>query len=211
MQLTVGTDSTWSLRAWICTQIASVEVDISVIDLASAGYKAKIQQYSKAGQVPFLIDDTVEKQGKQALIYDSLAIAEYLNERSEGALLPKDISDRALARSLCAELHSGFMALRSNCPFSLQAVSPLSEINSDIQKELDRLVQIFESAKGAFMFGSATMVDAFYAILAFRLAHYGLKLEGKAGAYQQSLLQWDLLKAAIKKAKQWNQQTEQTH
>ncbi|WP_299768936.1 glutathione S-transferase [uncultured Pseudoteredinibacter sp.] len=209
MQLTVGTDSTWSLRAWICTQIAGIEVDISVIDLASTGYKVKIQQHSKAGQVPFLIDGSVEAAGKQALIYDSLAIAEYLNERSEGALLPIDISDRALARSLCAELHSGFMALRSNCPFSLQAVGPLSEINSDIEKELDRLVQIFENAEGPFMFGSATMVDAFYAILAFRLAHYGLKLEGKAGVYQQSLLQWDLLKAAIEKAEQWNQQAKQ--
>ena len=127
----------------------------------------------------------------------------YFNECSEGSLYPSSISERALARSLCAELHSGFMSLRTQCPFSLDQVSPLLEFNSGIDKELARIEKIFSSAHLPFMFNSAGIVDAFYSILAFRLNVYGIKLQGKAGLYQESLLNWSNLKHAITLAKSW--------
>ncbi len=196
MELTVGTDSTWSLRVWICSQLAQVDVKLNVIDLTNPDYKSEIFKHSATGLVPSLNEGTVA-------IHDSLAIAEFFNECSEGALFPSSSSERALARSFCSELHSGFTSLRSQCPFSLEKVTPLLEFNNDISNELSRIEQIFGSAHLPFMFNSAGVVDAFYSILAFRLKAYGIKLQGKAGEYQESLLNWSNLKQAIELAQSW--------
>ena len=95
------------------------------------------------------------------------------------------------------------MSLRSQCPFSLEQVTPLLEITNDIDNELTRIEKIFGSAQLPFMFNSPGVVDAFYSILAFRLKAYGIEFQGKAGAYQQSLLNWSNLKDAIKLAQSW--------
>jgi len=196
LELTVGTDSTWSLRVWICSQIAQLAVDVNVIDLSHSDFKSEILKHSVTGLVPCLNEGTF-------LIHDSLAIAEYFNECAEGALYPSSSSERALARSLCSELHSGFMGLRSTCPFSLEQVDPLLELTGDINKELTRIENIFDLANLPFMFHSAGVVDAFYSILAYRLNAYGIKLKGKAGVYQESLLNWPHLKQAITLAHCW--------
>ena len=196
MKLTVGTDSTWSLRVWICSQLAQLDVEVNVIDLTSSDYKSEIFKHCVTGLVPCLNEGTF-------VIHDSLAIAEYFNECSDGILYPSSSSQRALARSLCAELHSGFINLRSQCPFSLEQVPPLLTFNRDLDNELTRIEQIFGSAHLPFMFDSAGIVDAFYSILAFRLKAYGINLQGKAGAYQESLLNWSNLKDAIKLAHSW--------
>jgi len=196
MELTVGTDSTWSLRVWICGQLANLDVEVNVIDLTDSDYKSEIFKHSVTGLVPSLNEGTF-------VIHDSLAIAEYFNECSNGALYPSSSSERAVARSLCSELHSGFMSLRSQCPFSLEHVTPLSELNNDIDSELTRIKEIFGAAHLPFMFNSAGIVDAFYSILAFRLKSYGIKLQGKAGEYQESLLNWSTLKQAITLAQSW--------
>ena len=196
MELTVGTDSTWSLRVWICSQLAQLDIDVNVIDLSQSNYKSEILKHSITGLVPCLNEGTV-------IIHDSLAIAEYFNECSDGAIYPSLRSERALARSLCSELHSGFMGLRSQCPFSLEQVTPLSEFDKDIGNELTRIEAIFGAARLPFMFNSAGIVDAFYSILAFRLKAYGIQFKGNAGAYQKSLLNWPTLKDAIKLAHSW--------
>jgi len=196
VELTVGTDSTWSLRAWICSQLAQLDVKVNIIDLTSSDYKSEIFKHSVTGLVPALNEGTF-------VLHDSLAIAEYFNECCEGALYPSSNSERALARSLCLELHSGFMNLRSQCPFSLEQVTPLLEFNKGIDNELTRIENIFSSAQLPFMFDSAGIVDAFYSILAFRLGSYGIKLQGKAGEYQESLLHWSNLRDAIKLAHSW--------
>jgi glutathione S-transferase len=196
MELTIGTDSTWSLRVWICSQLAHLDVAINVIDLSKSDYKSEIFKYSATGLVPSLNAGTF-------VIHDSLSIAEFFNECAEGALYPSSNSERALARSLSAELHSGFMSLRSQCPFSLEQVTPLLEFNKDIENELIRIEQIFGAAHIPFMFNCPGIVDAFYAILAYRLKTYGIKLQGKAGEYQESLLNWSNLKQAIELAQTW--------
>jgi glutathione S-transferase len=196
MELIVGTESTWSLRAWICLQLVNLEVSEQVIDLASASYKFAILKYSPTGLVPALIDVT-------CVIHDSLAITEYINESSNGGLYPENSGERALARSLCSEMHSGFMNLRNQLPFTLQPITNKVKLSENIETELNRVKAIFESARIPYMFESAGAVDAFYSILAFRLKNYGITFEGKAGEYQQSLLSWSLLKNAITQAKQW--------
>ncbi len=196
MELIVGTDSTWSLRVWMCAKLAGVSIREQVIDLSSDHYKSKILTYSPAGLVPVL------KNGP-LVIHDSLAIIEYLNEYSNGTLFPVNQEERAVARSLCAEMHSGFMVLRAQCPFSLSDVALLAEPSEALKKEITRIEAIFEQATVPYMFDEAGAVDAFYAVLAFRLNAYGIRFQGRAGKYQQSLLRWSALTDVIKRANEW--------
>ena len=196
MKLITGTDSTWSIRAWICAQLAQVELEIEVIDLTLPDFKSNILKHSPTGLVPALIDGDI-------VIHDSLAISEYFNEMACGQLYPDSSTKRALARSLCAEMHSGFFALRTQCPFTLDKVAALNPNSNEIKSEIERLHEIFGSAQLPFMFEKAGIVDAFYAILAYRLKVYGVTLTGKAGDYQHSLLNWSLLTQAIDLAETW--------
>lgn len=195
MKLIVGVESTWSLRAWLCAQIANITFDEVVIPLGEPNYQALLSKYSNTRLVPVLIDGNI-------VIHDSLAIAEYLNELSKGRLYPKNAKDRACARSLCAELHSGFVNIRSRCPFSTLRVENV-KITNELAVELSRIKSIFSRAQVDFMYGTPTAVDAFYAILAFRLSSYGIDFNGKAGVYQASLLEWPLLQQAVKQAQKW--------
>jgi len=177
--------------------MAEITTDDHIINLSAPDYKAQISTYSPNGLVPALIDGTI-------VIHDSLAICEYINECSKGALYPMSVKDRAFARSLCAEMHAGFTALRETMPFTLVAIAEQPEITVDIQHELDRVEEIFNFAALPYMFESPSVVDAYYAILAYRLHSYGITLLGKAGEYQQSLLHWPHLKAAISQAQSWS-------
>ncbi len=117
MQLWVGVGSTWSIRALLCAKITGISVDIKVINLSSQASKTELLHVSEAGLVPVLI----ASDDHSVVVHDSLAIAEYFNELSNGALYPEDRNARAKARSLMAEIHSGFGAIRSCYPFSCDA------------------------------------------------------------------------------------------
>ena len=142
MTLISGTDSTWSLRAWLCARVAGFTPEGIRIDLTAADYKTQILKYSPAGLVP------VWTEG-ELVIHDSLAITEYLNEISGGRLYPSGTGERALARSLCAEMHSGFANIREQCPFTQQEVPPLQASGEPIRKELERITDIFAQAEAS--------------------------------------------------------------
>lgn len=197
MQLIVGTNSTWSLRAWICGRIAELDLAVSVIDLQKPECKEELKRVSTTGLVPVLLAGELQ-------IHDSLAIAEYFNELSNGALYPSNQAERAIARSLVSELHSGFIAVRSACPFSLEPVSPASFQAESLISELARIEEIFASARLPYMFDKPSAVDAFYAVMAYRLNGYGIHLNGKAGEYQNSLLKWAALIDAIETMHEWS-------
>lgn len=197
MRLVVGTDSTWSLRAWICAYIAELEIETQVIDLTKPEAKEQLKLMSPTGLVPALIIDN------NSVIHDSLAISEYLNELSGGKLLPQSDLQRAQARSLCCEMHSGFVALRTLCSFTLDKPDVDSLPMQELASDLTRINTIFAQAKLPFMYEEPTMVDAFYAILAYRLERYGISLQGKAAEYRRSLLDWHGLTSAIDAAKEW--------
>ncbi|REG84277.1 glutathione S-transferase N-terminal domain-containing protein [Marinomonas pollencensis] len=196
MELVVGMESTWSLRVWLCAKLVNIELTEVVIDLSVADHKTRLNHYSPSGLVPVLTSGSL-------VVHDSLAIIEFLNELTKGALYPPSLEDRAVARSLCAEMHSGFSRLRQQCPFRSSGATPFQTIPDDLQQELLRVEAIFAQAEGPFMFATPGAVDACYAILACRLQQYGIYLSGDAGKYQQSLLQWPLLKTALKQAAQW--------
>ena len=191
MQLLVGTDSTWSLRAMIGVKIADIPVDLRIFALQCASCKSALRSLSPTGLVPLLEDGALR-------LHDSLAIIEYLNELSDGKLYPSEQGKRALSRSLCAEMHAGFNAIRQTMPFTLADVSPLTTFSPQQTADIARVTTLFASAEGIFYHGEKpTAVDAFYAVLAYRLRHYGIRLQGKAGQYQQQLVDWSFLHEAI--------------
>lgn len=195
MKLIVGDLSTWSIRAWMCLRMAELPFEEIVIPLGSPGYQKKLAQYSETLLVPVLDAGEVK-------IHDSLAIAEYCNELSGGRLFPDDRSKRAVCRGLCSELHSGFAAIRSRCPFTWHA-EPVGDL-TPIKAELRRLEQIWSCAESNYYFSEPTAVDAFYAVLAYRLSSYGVEFPGSAGRYQKQVLAWLLLGEAIAKARSWS-------
>jgi len=196
MELIVGTGSTWSLRVWICLKLVEVEATEVIIDLAAAEAQSLLSQHSPSGLVPVFVDGHI-------VIHDSLAIIEHINEQSQGKLYPSSVKERATARSLCAELHAGFTHLRQECPFTLQPVLERVLLSKGAEQEIARIETIFESAKLPYMFEFVGAIDAFYAILAFRLNSYGIHLKGKAGEYQRRLLEWNVLTQAILQADKW--------
>ncbi|MGY3857107.1 glutathione S-transferase [Aeromonas intestinalis] len=202
--LTVGTGSTWAMRASMVLGLSGLAWQEQVFDLEDAREVARLKRVSPTGLVPWLDDGELR-------IHDSLAIAEYLHERCpERPLYPVSVAERALARSLCAELHAGFGQIRSRLPFFLGAPTQ-SEPPVEVLVELARLQTIWSQARGDFYFGEAGIIDAFYAVMAYRLASYGIGLPGQAGTYQQALLAWPLWQETLVKARlQWPAKSRQS-
>lgn len=202
--LTVGTGSTWAMRASMVLGLSGLAWQEQVFDLEDAREVARLKRVSPTGLVPWLDDGELR-------IHDSLAIAEYLHERCpERHLYPVNVAERALARSLCAELHAGFGQIRSRLPFFLGAPTQ-SEPPVEVLVELARLQTIWSQARGDFYFGEAGIIDAFYAVMAYRLASYGIGLPGQAGIYQQALLAWPLWQETLVKARlQWPAKSRQS-
>jgi glutathione S-transferase len=149
------------------------------------GSFAAFRSFSPSGRVPALHDG-------QVVVWDSLAIAEYLAERHDG-VWPKDGGARAWARSAAAEMHSGFGTLREMCSMTVGLRVKLHTIPDALAKDIVRLDDIWREGLdrfgGPFLAGKAfTAVDAFYAPVAFRVQTYGLKLGAAAQAYAQRLL-----------------------
>ncbi|MBW3831093.1 glutathione S-transferase N-terminal domain-containing protein [Aeromonas hydrophila] len=196
--LTVGTGSTWAMRAALVLAMSGLEWQEQVFDLEDAKELQRLKRLAPAGLVPWLDHDGVR-------VHDSLAIAEYLHELCPARrLYPEARAERALARSLCAELHAGFRQIRTLLPFFLGAPTR-SEPPVEAIGELARLQTIWSQARVPFYFGEAGILDAFYAVMAYRLASYGIQLPGQAGAYQQALLAWPLWQQTLVKARlQWS-------
>jgi glutathione S-transferase len=166
--------SSWSLRPWLALKQAALPFEEIYIRLRETGTKAEIFKYSPSGKVPCLIDgDTV--------VWESLAICEYLAEAAP-TLWPADRRVRAEARSICAEMHSGFGALRQNLPMQIDASKPFEERNAEVRADIARIVAIWETCRaryaggGPFLFGQFTVADAMYAPVVWRFVTYVVDL-----------------------------------
>ena len=174
--------SSWSLRPWLAIKQAKLPFEEIFIRLRETGTKAAIFKYSPSGKVPCLIDgDTV--------VWESLAICEYLAE-SEPSLWPADRRARAEARSVCAEMHSGFGALRQNLPMQISASKPYEERNAEVKADLARIVKIWESCRarfaagGPFLFGADMgAADVKYAPVVTRLLTWAPEIGAATRAY----------------------------
>ena len=191
LQLYVGNKnySSWSLRPWLLMRHAGIEFSEIALRLSfdnDSEFKRALAPVTPAGRVPVLVDDGFA-------VWDTLAIAEYLAEKFPAKKLwPADVKQRARARSLCAEMHSGFGALRSNCPMNIEA--SLADVGKrllaekdDLRSDLQRIVQMWseqlKASGGPFLFGEFGIVDAFFAPVTWRITSYGLPVPDEIKHY----------------------------
>jgi glutathione S-transferase len=189
--------SSWSLRPWLALRLSGLAFETQLFDLRGPS-RADIATQSPSGLVPCL---RVRRAGQPDLaIWDSLAICEYLAELAPSAQLwPSDPGERALARSVTAEMHSGFADLRRTCPMDIQAQISHHEITPETAKNIARIKAIWTECrsasadKGAFLFGPFGIADCFYAPVVTRFHTYGIKLDGLAGQYLADVRAWAAL------------------
>jgi glutathione S-transferase len=173
--------SSWSLRPWLFLRKVGFEFREHVIHFDSADYRARIGAYSPSARVPLLIDGELK-------VWESLAICEYAAESTQLGL-PKDPAARAIARSVAAEMHSGFQALRNEWPMNVRArgrhVPPTPEVQSDVAR-IDALwsdCRARYGKAGSWLFGEFSLADAMFAPVLFRFQTYGASLGPAAEQY----------------------------
>ncbi len=177
--------SSWSLRSWVLMKTLGIPFEERLKVFRDGSNREAFRDFSPAGLVPCLHDGPT-------IVWDSLAIAEYLAERHPG-FWPTDPIARAFARCAAAEMHSGFGVLRNVCTMNCGLRIRLREVTAPLQQNLDRLGELWNEGLqrfgGPFLAGSSfTAADAFYAPVAFRVQTYDLRLDGGAGDYAARLL-----------------------
>lgn len=185
--------SSWSLRGWLALAACGVDFEEEVIPLDRPETKARLREISPTRRVPLL------RHG-ELTIPDSLAIAEYLAERfPEAGLWPKGSAERARARAVVCEMHSGFAALRAELPMAIRESWPGRSFSAAAEADIARVIEIWESCRaaagkdGPFLFGGFGIADAFYAPVVTRFRTYGIALPEVAEAYTQAVLDWPAL------------------
>lgn len=190
MKLLIGNRnySSWSLRPWLFLRMSGIAFETRYIPLYADGSKAEILKYSPSGKLPLLIDGDLH-------VWDSLAICEYAIDRfSLSRAWPEDRAERAEARSLVAEMHSGFTALRKQLSMNCRrrpAVTPFDEAAAADIRRIDFIWtscrQRF-SKRGPGLFGEWSLVDAFYAPVVLRFDRYLLPCSELSRNYQGNVL-----------------------
>jgi len=181
--------SSWSLRPWVLMRQLGISFTEQLIHFGDAPAWASFRRISPSGKVPCLID----RQGDgTVVVWDSLAIAEYLAERHPG-VWPAEPAARAWARSASAEMHSGFGELRNRCSMSCGVRVRLHESPAPLRQDIARIGALWNDGMrrfgGPFLAGAAfTAVDAFFAPVALRIQTYDLTLDPLSGAYSGRLL-----------------------
>ena len=192
LQLYIGNKnySTWSMRPWVAMRelgIAFEEITVRFDSFApTSQFKQTMQALTPSANVPLLIHNGLA-------VWDTLAIAEYLHEHFPNAgVWPDSAADRARARSLCAEMHSGFSALRNLCPMNIEAPLPaigaqLWADHAALRDNVARIVQMWstqlDAHGGPMLFGRFSMADAYFAPVCMRLHGYGLPVPPQVQAY----------------------------
>ena len=167
--------SSWSLRPWVLMTALNIPFEDKIIYFEAENYE-RFREFAPNGQVPCLKDNDLT-------IWDSLAIMEYLAERHDGCW-PEDSKARMWARCAAAEMHGGFAPLRNICPMNVGVRARLHKIEEPLQRNLDRIGELFaqglESFGGPWLAGDTfTIVDAFYAPVAFRVRSFDLDIGPK--------------------------------
>ncbi|MBL7544982.1 MAG: glutathione S-transferase family protein [Bdellovibrionaceae bacterium] len=163
--------SSWSLRPWLMLKQFEIPFEEKLIPLDQPSTRSEILQYTESGKVPVLVDGDLT-------VWDSLAIAEYLNEKfPQKQMWPKDLKWRALARAVSCEMHSGFQVMRMHMSHDLQ--KQLTNFDySKAQADIDRVKEIWTNclalSGGPFLFGAFSIADAMYAPVVNRFVSYGV-------------------------------------
>ncbi len=186
--LVVGTKykSSWSLRPWLAMKVAGVDFEEKVLLLDTPGFRAAAKLYSPTGRVPVLVHDDVT-------VWESLAICEYAAETWAPSLWPKDKKARAMARSVSAEMHSGFAALRKICAMDLKHDHKGETVTPEAGADVHRVGKLWRSCReqfgkgGPFLFGAFTIADAMFAPVVTRFVTYGIPADDVGSAYMDAI------------------------
>ncbi|QJP97190.1 MULTISPECIES: glutathione S-transferase family protein [Pseudomonas] len=187
--------SSWSLRAALALELTGAPYTEELIKLGKPDTRERLLKHSPTGKVPLL-------KTARGTVADSLAIAEYLAEQFPSEQLwPTDIAARAQARSACAQMHSGFFAMRNHMPFNLSHDAPLNPVPPEVKVDVERMLALWAECRaaateaGPFLFGRVSLADAFFAPIAVRLRTYQVKLPAEDEAYVETVYQWPAFKA----------------
>jgi len=191
--------SSWSLRGHLLVRLAGLACEEKVVDPDDPVNRKELLMQSSSIRVPALKHDDV-------VIWDTLAIAEYLNETFPHAgMLPEDRVARAVCRSISGEMHSGFTVLREALPMNLRLFRPRFAIWSAVQADIDRITEIWREHLdlygGPFLLGERSMADAMYAPVVTRLLTYHVKIDPKSEAYCSAIMAMPELQEWIEAAK----------
>jgi len=188
LRLVIGNKnySSWSLRPWLALKQAGLPFEETRLDIYRPNARAEILKHSPTGKVPCLFDGDLQ-------VWDSLAICEYLAETNP-SLWPDDGAARARARSISAEMHSGFSALRSSMSMDICAAKPGQGRTPESEADIARIVDIWQgcrarpAAAGAFLFGAFSIADAMFAPVVWRFQTHAVALPPAARSYADAML-----------------------
>ena len=191
LKLVIGNKnySSWSMRPWLALRASGIAFEETFIPLYTGeADKQRILDFTHSGKVPALIDGDVT-------IWDSLSIIEYVAERfPQARLWPEDRASRAHARSISAEMHSGFMALRSECGMNLHRPVRAIALSADACANVARIQQIWNECRerygkfGPFLFGQFGAADAMFAPVVHRFRTYAIPVAGEARTYMETMM-----------------------
>ena len=180
--------SSWSLRGWLMAKLAGIDFEEVIVAPDDADARAEILLLSPSILVPRLTYNGIR-------VWDTLAIGEFLAEVAPNSgLLPKDQATRAHCRSICGEMHSGFVSLRQALPMNIKGEFPHFKIWSKAEADIERIKAIWRECLGTYggpyLFGKISIADAMYAPVVSRFRTYGVELDRELKAYADRI--WDL-------------------
>ena len=214
MKLIIGNKnySSWSLRGWLAVRQSGLHFEEITIPLYGEGWDQQKRERGEIapsqGKVPVLWDG-------EAVVWDSLAIVDYLADKvGRDRFWPKPDDARAMARSMVAEMHAGYAALRSQCPMNIRRHVADHVIDQAARADIVRILTLWAEARarfgkgGPFLFGTFCAADIFYAPVVSRFLTYGIKVPGFADTYMQAVWEHDWLRAwvAAAEAEEWTVQ-----
>jgi glutathione S-transferase len=183
--------SSWSFRGWLAAKQSGEEFEEYVVPMFDADWDKRREGDEFApslGKVPILWDGEI-------VVWDSLAIIEFLADRHGPALYwPEDEGARGMARSMAAEMHSGFAPMRRELPMNVRKSFPPADLSDEVRGDIDRILQLWAQARarwggtGDFLFGDWSAVDMMYAPVVTRFITYGVPVPNFAGVYMKAVL-----------------------
>jgi len=189
--------SSWSLRPWLLMKVKNVPFHEIKIPLYIEGSKDKLLKFSPSGKVPAL-----EKQG--IIVWDSLAICEHIADLyPDKKCWPENINERAFARSICNEMHSGLLAIRNTLHMNCRKSITFKNITKDLKADITRVCEIWQLCRkqhvnsGKFLFGEFSIADAMYAPIVLRFNSYGIEVGDVEKEYMNNMLSISPLKEWI--------------
>ena len=205
LELVIGNKnySSWSLRAWLHLRESRIPFRETRIALFQDGFRETLERYTPAGRVPVLIDGDLP-------VWDSMAIIEHVRERFPEALgWPTDAAARAMARSIAAEMHAGFLAVRDELPQNLRArrPRPLESLSEACRGQIARIDEMWTTARrehgeeGPWLFGEMSIADIVYAPVALRFVTYGIPVGEESRGFVDAVCALDSVREFVDAAR----------